>query len=210
MQRVKSFSEYSLSEKNRGKKAKSSDGSVENIHNIVQGSLRDWRTDSYRSQSSRRESDVSEGSEGTDLNDELLKNIRGDADDAEGAKRLIEMGANIAEIDSKLSTGLGVIHIATIKKKPKTIQVLIDAGADVNASSDGEFTPLWLATTGMRASDLDREIVAVLTRAGGDIMKAGLSIEKLYDYFRGDISPIQGKSAEKLRRMKRSKQAFGM
>lgn len=42
----------------RKKRAKASDGSVEQAQRTGQEALRDWQTDAYRGQSGRREADV--------------------------------------------------------------------------------------------------------------------------------------------------------
>lgn len=56
MDKVKTFDEHRLSKKK--KKHKKSDGSVEAVHDTAQKAYSDWSTDAYRSQSARRESDV--------------------------------------------------------------------------------------------------------------------------------------------------------
>lgn len=52
--RIKGFEEH---RKGR-KRAKASDGSVEQAQRTGQEALRDWQTDAYRGQSGRREADV--------------------------------------------------------------------------------------------------------------------------------------------------------
>ena len=53
MKKINAFKQWL--KKNKRKK---SDGSTETLNQLAQDSLRDWQTDAYRSQSAKREADV--------------------------------------------------------------------------------------------------------------------------------------------------------
>jgi hypothetical protein len=57
MKRIESFKEYKRSRK-RKRSRRPEDGTIQDVHDAAQKAYRDWSTDAYRSQSARREADV--------------------------------------------------------------------------------------------------------------------------------------------------------
>ncbi|WP_080794501.1 ankyrin repeat domain-containing protein [Corynebacterium pacaense] len=76
--------------------------------------------------------------------------------------RLLDMGADSAITDP---TGLTALHYAAIEGDDGIIEILIDAGANLDAPDDRDRTPLWYAC----AHNLpDSAAVEILLRAGAD------------------------------------------
>lgn len=77
-----------------------------------------------------------------------------------GAQRLLERGAKVNQ------TGWAALHYAAAGPEPKLVQLLMDRGADLDAASPNETTPLMMA-----AQYGSEESVGLLLARGADVKR---------------------------------------
>ena len=81
----------------------------------------------------------------------------------DAARLLVERGAEVDVVARNESIHVTPLHSAAAGSHPGIVKLLLEAGADPNASQDGGFTPLHSA-----AQNDDRESVEALLAAGAD------------------------------------------
>jgi ankyrin repeat protein len=84
-------------------------------------------------------------------------------------KKVQRLLGNGARVNGRDSGGKTALHFAAQSKNVLVVDVLVRAGADVNAKADGDVTPLMLSV------DMgfgDPEIALRLIRAGADVQAA--------------------------------------
>jgi ankyrin repeat protein len=74
-------------------------------------------------------------------------------------KDLISLGV---DVDFRIDDGMTALQWAILKDKPEIVQILIDAGSDVNAKAEESFTALHLSVGSF-------EITQMLIAAGADV-----------------------------------------
>ena len=82
------------------------------------------------------------------------------ADDAQGARALIEAGA---DVNARQGDGASALHWASHRDNLAIARLLLEAGADPNAVNDLDATPLWLA-----AENGSAPMTELLLDAGAD------------------------------------------
>lgn len=110
------------------------------------------------------------------------------------------------------------IHSASINGHKEVVRLLIDGGARVDATNSFGKTALGNAVdrfyisskSGANTKDLV-ETAKILILGGADPLKAFDGPEKVIEFFKGDLDWMpDGPLKEKLKRMAKGKQAFGM
>ena len=81
----------------------------------------------------------------------------------DAAKILVERGAEVSLVARNANIHVTPLHSAAAGSHPGIVKLLLEHGADPNASQDGGFTPLHSA-----AANDDRESVEALLEAGAD------------------------------------------
>lgn len=124
--------------------------------------------------------------------------------DMERAKRLLGLGANV---DARTQNGGTALHFAA-EFSPRAVQFLCDNGADIEALDAEGRTPLQHAREWPPCAK-------ILIERGADYTTAFEGVDELIDFFepfdllKGDVSWLPEEAQQRLKKMQRSRGAFG-
>jgi len=88
-------------------------------------------------------------------------------------RALLKLGADVSDVMG--GNGVGVVALACASGDVASVEILIDAGADVNAGPEGNMTPLHIAAAHMNTETCAATMAKVLLAAGADANKADSS-----------------------------------